>query len=146
MTGRVCIDDPSLQEPVEGALGGIPRDTHDTSAHLCMGGIIDSPCPSVKEHLARACKTSIYNIAGLACDDYHGGSYGVQILLKAFIHNCGYASFTNTLSAKDVIVCYTEIQQIHQKVLQVWGNPRSYATGPSVELILEKGLPVFPKL
>ncbi len=110
------------------------------------GGHIESPCPSDKERLARAHQTSLYNIAGLALDAYHGGPYGVQTLLKRFIHNCGYASFSNTLTAKDVIICYNEIQQIHWKVLQLWENPQSYAMGPSVERILEKGLPVFPKL
>ncbi len=33
-----------------------------------------------------------------------------------------------------------------EKVLQLWENPQSYAMGPPVKRILEKGLPVFPKL
>jgi hypothetical protein len=131
---------------MEGALGGIPLDASNMSTSPCIGGHIESPRLSDKEHLACARQTSLCNIVGLASDAYHGGPYGVQTLLERFIHNCGYASFSNTLSAKDVIVCYNEIQQIHRKVLQLWENPQSYSMGPSVERILEKGLPVFPKL
>ncbi len=131
---------------MEGALGGVPLDASNTSNLPCMGGHIESPRPSDKERLACACQTSLYNIAGLASDAYHGGPYGVQTLSERFIHNCGYASFSDTLSAKDVIICYNEIQQIHWKVLQLWENPQSYATGPSIERILKKGLWVFPKL
>ncbi len=121
--GCVRLDNSSPNEPVEGALGGVPLDASNTTSSPCMGGHIESPCPSDKEHLARACQTSLYNIAGLALDAYHGGPYGVQTLLERFIHNCGYVSFSNTLTAEDVIVCYNEIHQIHRKVLQLWENP-----------------------
>ncbi len=88
-TGCVCLDNSSPNDSMEGALGGIPFDASNTSSPPCMGGHIESPCPSNKERLARARQTSLYNIAGLASDAYHGGPYGVQTLSERFIHNCG---------------------------------------------------------
>jgi hypothetical protein len=71
---------------------------------------------------------------------------GVSELTVAFIHNCGYQSFSNMVSPEDTLVCFGGIQQIHRKVLQSWYNPRTLVSGPSIERILEKGLPTFPKL
>jgi hypothetical protein len=60
-----------------------------------------------------------------------------------FIHNCGYQSFSNTLSPEDVLICFGEIQQIHRKVLQHWHNPRTLISGLSIEHILDRGFQAF---
>ncbi len=65
VTGRVCLNNSSPNEFVNGALGGIPLDASNTSSPPYMEGHIKSPCPSDKERLARACQTSLYNIAVL---------------------------------------------------------------------------------
>jgi hypothetical protein len=110
-----------------------------------LGRQVESPRPSDKERQARNRKTSIYNVAGLASLAYHGNHYGVETLDIPFIHMCGYQSISTAL-AEDVLLCYRNIQQVHRKVRQGWMNPRTHVSGPSVERILEKGLPVFPKL
>jgi hypothetical protein len=45
-----------------------------------------------------------------------------------------------------VIACHHDIILLHRKVLDLWVNTRTQQRGPSVECILEKGLPVFPTL
>ncbi len=111
-----------------------------------MGGLIKSPQPSNKERLARARGVGLFDIAGLATTEYHGGQHGVHELTVLFIHNCGYQSFSNTVSPKDVLICFGEIKQVHSKLLQSWYNPRTLVSGPSVARILDKGFQVFPKL
>ena len=59
-----------------------------------VGGPVTSPRPSDKERLARSCGIGLFDIAGLATEDYHGGTQGVQALTVTFIHNCGYQSFS----------------------------------------------------
>jgi hypothetical protein len=78
--------------------------------------------------------------------EYHGGPQGVPKLTVHFIHNCGYQSFSNTVSPEDVLICFGKIQQIHRKVTQSWYNPRTLVSGPSVARILDKGLQAFLKL
>ncbi len=56
----------------------------------------------------------MFDIAGLATTEYHGGHHGVQELTVPFIHNCGYQSFSNTDSPEDILICFGTIQQIHQ--------------------------------
>ena len=104
------------------------------------------PRPSNKERLACSCGVGLFDIAGLAATDYHRGMNGVLDLTVAFIHKCGYQSFSSTVSLEDTLVCFGEIQQIHRKVLQSWYNPRTLVSGPSIECILEKGLQAFLKL
>ena len=112
-----------------------------------IGGVgITSPCPSDKEQLARSCGVGLFDIAGLASVDYYGGLQGVQDLTISFIHKCGYQSFSNTASPEDILICFGEIQQLHRKVLQSWFNTRTQVSGPSLELILERGLKAFPQL
>jgi hypothetical protein len=118
------------------------NNTHDSAN---MEGHIESPRPSNKERQARNRQTSLFNVAGLASSDYHGGPWGNQTLEIPFIHSCGYQSIS-TAAAKDVLLCYQDIQLVHRKVRQGWTNPRTHVSGPSVERILEKGLSVFPKL
>jgi hypothetical protein len=88
---------------------------------------------------------SLFDIAGLASQQYHGKMDGVTKLSISFIHACGYQSFS-IKTPDDVFLCYCNIQQIHKKVCQGWFNPCSHSYGPSVEWILERGLFVFPRL
>jgi hypothetical protein len=110
-----------------------------------MGGCIESPRPSNKERQARNRRTSLFDVAGLASSDYHGGQWGKQMLDIPFIHLCGYRMILPA-AAEDILLCYRDIQQVHKKVCQGWTNPRMQISGPSVEQILEKGILVFPKL
>ena len=111
-----------------------------------VGGLVHSPRPSDKERLARSCKIGLFDIAGLASFDYHGGPQGVQELTVLFIHNCGYRSFLELVSPEDILLCFGEIQQIQRKVLVSWFNNRTQVSGPSLERILERGLKAFPLL
>ncbi len=88
---------------------------------------------------------SIFDIAGLTSPLYHGDVDGVPELSVSFIHACGYQSFSPE-TPKDVLLCYRNIQQLHKKVRQGWYIPRTHLSGPSVKQILERGIPVFPKL
>jgi hypothetical protein len=110
-----------------------------------MGGCIKSPRPSNKERQARNRRTSLFDVAGLASSDYHGGQWGKQMLDIPFIHLCGYQTILPA-AAEDILLCYRDIQPVHKKVRQGWTNPRTQISGPSVEQILEKGILVFPKL
>ncbi len=123
--------------------------TVDTSADKTQpankGGHVESPCPSDKECQACHRWTSLFDIAGLALLAYHGGRYSIHTLKIPFIHLCGYQTISPA-AAKDVLLCYRDIQQVHKKVHQDWINPHMQISAPSVECILEKGLLVFPKL
>jgi hypothetical protein len=125
------------------ACTGAPK---DGSNKRNVGGPITLPRPSNKERLAQSRGVGLFDIAGLATTEYHGGSHGVQELTVMFIHNCGYQSFSNTVSPEDVLICFGEIQQIHRKVLQRWHNPQTLISGPSIEHILDRGLQTFPTL
>ena len=118
----------------------------DGSNVLIVGRAVTLPQPSNKERLAWSCGIGLFNIAGLATIGYHGGSQGIQDLTVSFIHNCGYQTFSNTVSPEDILLCFSEIQQLHQKVLQSWFNPRTQVSGPSLERILDQGLKAFPQL
>jgi hypothetical protein len=120
-------------------------DTSDLANNPCQGGRIASPRPSDKEQQARQMRMSIFDIAGLASQQYHGEMDGVPELSISFIHACGYESFSIE-TPDDVLLCYCNIQQVHKKVRQGWFNPCSHLYGPSVEWILERGLLVFPRL
>jgi hypothetical protein len=61
------------------------------------------------------------------------------------ISNCGYQSF-HVDHPEDVLLCFQEIINIHRVVVQTWTNTRTHLSGPVVEYILEKALPVFPCL
>jgi hypothetical protein len=103
------------------------------------------PHAADKERQARQQGISCHDIAGLAASAYHGGIDGIHKLTLLFIHKCGYQSFS-TESANDILPCYSSIQLRHKKVCQAWFNPRTLQSGPVVEVILERGLLVFPKL
>jgi hypothetical protein len=110
-----------------------------------MGGQITSPRSTDKERQARLLKLSHHNVAGLACNEYHGGPTGINELTLKFIHACGYQTFP-TEDADNVLPCYSHIQLLHKKVRQAWFNPHTLQSGPSVDRILEKGLTILPKL
>jgi hypothetical protein len=111
-----------------------------------MAGPIKSPRPSNKERLAQSCGVGLFDIANLATTEYHGGHHGVSDLTVIFIHNCGYQSFSNTVSPEDILICYREIQRIHWKILQSWYNLHTFVSGPSIERILDRGFQAFSKL
>ena len=85
----------------------------DGSDVLIAGGPVTSPQPSDKERLAQSCGVGLFDIAGLATIGYHGGLQGVQDLTVLFIHNCGYQTFSNTVSPEDILLCFSKIQQLH---------------------------------
>jgi hypothetical protein len=120
-------------------------DTSESPDDPCQGGCIASPRLSDKEQQVRQRQLSIFDIAGLASPLYHGDVDGVPELSVSFIHACGYQSFSPE-TPNDVLLCYRDIQQLHKKVRQGWYNPRTHLSGPSIERILERGIPVFPKL
>jgi hypothetical protein len=106
--------------------------SHNYQDSTTMEGCIKSPCPSDKERQAWNRWTSLFDVAGLASPDYHGGQWGKQTLDIPFIHSCGYQTISPA-AAKDVLLCYWDIQQVHKKVRQGWTNPRTQISGPSVE-------------
>jgi hypothetical protein len=61
------------------------------------------------------------------------------------ISNCGYKSF-HVDHPEDVLLYFQEIVNLHRLVVQTWTNTRTYFSGPVVEYIIEKALPVFPRL
>jgi hypothetical protein len=121
VSGTSCMS-PMRRDPSAGELRKNPTQTtpahpgphEDGTGDCIVGGPIKSPRPSDKECLARARGVGLFDIAGLATTEYHGGHHGVQELTVLFIHNCGYQSFSNTDSPEDILICFGEIQQIHQ--------------------------------
>jgi hypothetical protein len=90
-------------------------------------------------------KTSRFDLAGLADTGYHIGDFGVDTLTELIISNCGYQTF-HVDHPEDVLLCFQEIINIHRVVVQTWTNTRTHFSGPVVEYILEKALPVFPRM
>jgi hypothetical protein len=86
-----------------------------------------------------------FDSAGLANLGYHIGDFGVDSLTEAIIIKCGYQSF-HVDHPEDVLLCFQEIVNIHCVVVQTWTNARTHFSGPVVEYILKKALPVFPRL
>jgi hypothetical protein len=86
-----------------------------------------------------------FDSAGLAKLGYHIGDVGVDSLTEAIISKCSYQSF-HVDHLEDVLLCFQEIVNIHRVVVQTWTNTRTHFSGPVVEYILKKALPVFPCL
>jgi hypothetical protein len=86
-----------------------------------------------------------FDSVGLANLEYHIGDFGVDSLTEAIISKCGYQSF-HVDHPEDVLLCFQEIVNIHRVVVQTWTNARTHFSRPVVEYILEKALPVFPRL
>jgi hypothetical protein len=86
-----------------------------------------------------------FDSAGLAESGYYIGDFGVDSLTAAIISKCGYQSF-HVDHPDDVLLCFQEIVNIHRVVVQTWTNAQTHFSQPVVEYILEKALPVFPRL
>jgi hypothetical protein len=90
-------------------------------------------------------KTNCFDLAGLTDTGYHIGDDGVDLLNEMIISNCGYQSF-HADHPEDILLCFQEIVNLHRLVVQTWTNTRTHFSGPVVEYIIEKALPVFPCL
>ena len=109
------------------------------------GGRIKTPRSFDPARRAREMKTNRFDLAGLADAGYHVGVDGVEDLDERIISNCGYQSFHVDHPA-DILLCFQEIVNLHKIVVRTWTNTRTHFSGPVVEYILEKALPVFPRL
>ena len=108
----------------------------DDEAHLPQGGQIVSPRHWDCRQLAHSTGHSPLDAAALACREYHGYQRGYYPLTTTIIKSCGYRD-----ARGDVSPYCNDI-----RVVDTWENRRTQQCGPSVDRILEKGLPVFPKL
>ena len=117
----------------------------DTTPSDVLGGKIKTPRSTDPARRARNMKTSRFDLAGLANTGYHIGDFGVDTLTELIISNCGYQTF-HVDHPEDVFLCFQEIINIHRVVVQTWTNTRTHFSGPVVEYILEKALPVFPRM
>jgi hypothetical protein len=107
-----------------------------------LGGQIVSPCHWDCHQLAQKAGHSPLDTAALGCQEYHGYERGYPHLTTEIIFCCGYHDPTGA----GVIMCFNDIILMHRQVLDMWVNPRTMQSGPSVDRILDKGLAVFPKL
>ena len=117
----------------------------DTAHAGVPGGRIKTPRSIDPAPHARNMKTTRFDLAGLADTGYHVGVDGVDALNEIIISNCGYLSF-HVDHPEDVLLCFQEIVNLHRVVVQTWTNTQTHFSGPVVEYILEKALPVFPRL
>jgi hypothetical protein len=92
--------------------------------------------------VAQSAGVSPLDVAALGCQEYHGYDEGYYPLMQAIIFRCGYRNNIGN----EVITCHNDIILLHRRVMDMWVNPITQQRGPSVECILDKGLPVFPKL
>ncbi len=81
-------------------------------------------------------------MAVLADKDYHGGVRGVDPRTIRIIKNCG----NTAIISDDIILCYWDIMLLHHKIMEGWTNTCTNQSGPSVEWIMEKAMPLFKKL
>jgi hypothetical protein len=107
-----------------------------------LGGPIISPCHWDRMHLAKKSGISPLDVAALGCREYCGYQRGYYPLMVDIIFKCGYKDHTRT----KVIGCYKDIVLLHRWVMDAWVNHCTQQSGPLVDRILDKGLPVFPKL
>jgi hypothetical protein len=117
----------------------------DTAHADAPGGRIKTPRSLDPAWRARTMKTNRFDLAGLADTGYHIGDDGGALLNEMIISNCGYQSF-HVDHPEDVLLCFQEIVNLHRLVVQTWTNTRTHFSGPVVEYIIEKALPVFPCL
>ncbi len=127
--GQVCFPPPGF----------------DTDRDTVPGGKIITPRFTDCFHVARAKNTSKFDAAGLAGKNYHIKEYSVKVLTPQIISKGGYQSFHGD-HPEDILLCYSKIANIHWIVLQGWVNSWTHFSDPVVEYILEKALPVFPRL
>ena len=117
----------------------------DTAHAGVPGGRIETPCSIDPAWRARNIETNRFDLAGLADTGYHVGDDGVDALNVMIIGNCGYQLF-HVDHPEDVLLCFQEIINLHRVVVQTWTSTWTHFSGPVVEYILEKALPVFPRL
>ncbi len=117
----------------------------DTHNRKVQSGKIVFPQSANRARYARKQNKSRFDLAGLASAKYHIDEDGVDVLTERIIHNCGYKSI-HADHPDDILLCFNEIILIHKVVVQGWRNPWMQFCGPVVEYILEKVLPVFPRL
>jgi hypothetical protein len=96
----------------------------------------------VNQQSAWVLRVGRFDIAALADRNYPGGVDGFDPLTITIIKNCGYLS----ISSDDVIICFRDIIQLHCNTLDGWVNAWTLQSGPLVERIVEKALPLFKKL
>jgi hypothetical protein len=111
---------------------------------VTVGGPITSPQNWDKETTARSLGASRFDATCLACSAYHVGKDSVATLPEDVICNCGFRRIK--ASADDVVVCYNDIKWVHQKVRGLCYNSSSHTFDPQVDRILQKSLPMFPRL
>jgi hypothetical protein len=104
--------------------------------------MITTPCFADHSHVACAKNTSKFDLADLAEAKYHINKMGVKVLTPQIISNCGYQSFHRDHPV-DILLCYSKIANIHQVILHSWTDSGMHFSGPVVEYILKKALPVF---
>ena len=107
-----------------------------------LGGPIISPRHWDRARVAQVAGVSSLDVAALGCQEHHGYQEGYNPLTADIIFRCGYRNHTGT----EVIACHHDIALLHRRVCELWVNPWTQHRGPSVERILEKGIPVFPTL
>jgi hypothetical protein len=103
--------------------------------------MITTPHFADRSRVARAKITSKFDLAGLVEAKYNISKMGVEVLTPQIISNYGYQSFHRD-HPEDILLCYSKIANIHQVVLHGWINSRMHFSGPVVEYILKKALPV----
>ena len=146
-----CNFQPSAPAPPPPAFSNAPSPLMvpglrvDTAHAGEPGGRIKTPRSIDPARHARNMKTNRFDLAGLADTGYHIGDDGVALLNERIISNCGYQSF-HADHPEDVLLCFQEIVNLHRLVVQTWTNTRTHFSGPVVEYIIEKALPVFPRL
>jgi hypothetical protein len=107
-----------------------------------LGGMIILPRHWDRAKVAQSAGVSSLDVAALGCQEYHGYEDGYYPLTQDIIFRCGYCNHIGN----EITACHQDIILLHRRVLDMWVNPRTHQRGPSVEHILDKGLPVFPKL
>ena len=85
------------------------------------------------------------DITQLARPNYHHGTYGLKILTKQVLTECGYTTDAHHGLA-EVMICYNDIIAIHRTVHNNWSNDRYGTDGPQLNRIVLKELVVFPRL
>ena len=133
---------PQPPAPLHSPASGLRVDTAHAGA---PGGKIKTPRSLDPAQRARTMKTNHFDLAGLADTGYHIGDDGVALLNEMIISNCGYQSFIVD-HPEEVLLCFQEIVNLHRLVVRTWTNTRTHFSGPVVEYIIEKALPVFPRL
>jgi hypothetical protein len=113
----------------------------DDGDHLPQGGQIISPRHWDRRQQAQLAGHSPLDAAALGCKEYHGYQHGYYPLTADIILCCGYRD-----SRGGVTTTCNDIIFLHRRVLDAWVNQCTLQSGPSVDRILEKGLPIFPKL